>query len=77
MARYFNQTSGSVAVTLRRGGSVYIPAKRWMEIPAEDESSADLVRALRLKHLVRLGGALPVESETPATSKPSARKVGG
>lgn len=68
MARYFNRTSGSVAVTLRGGGSVYVPAKSWMNIPLEEENSADLIRALQKGYLARfenISSKTPHENEAP------------
>lgn len=77
MARYFNRTRSSVAVTLARGGSVYVPSKCWLDVATEDESSADLVRVTQQGYLVRFAsiGQAPdadgagASVKTPETSR--------
>ena len=68
MARYFNLTSGSVAITLKSSGSVYIPAKSWMTLPSEDEGSADLLRCLKMGYLARFED-LASDKTTSGTSQ--------
>jgi hypothetical protein len=68
MARYFNRTRSSVAIGLNGGGSVYIPAKSWMHIPEDKESSADIARCLAKKYLVRFED---VAEKTPTSAKDS------
>ncbi len=52
MARYYNTTRGSLALSLS-SGSFSLPAKSWTEIPTADEGSPNLAPLVRTGFLVR------------------------
>ena len=53
MAKYYNKSPGSLALTLKGGRAATLPGKAWTEISAEDEGSEDVVRALKRGLLTR------------------------
>lgn len=53
MAQYHNRGTGPLAIALRSGKSAAIPGKAWVEIPAAEEGSEELIRALKQGFLYR------------------------
>ena len=53
MAKYYNRSPGSLALTLKGGRAATLPGKAWTEISAEDEGSEDVIRALKRGLLTR------------------------
>ena len=75
MALYFNATNGPLAFTLRDGSAGSVAPKKWLEIPAEKESSASVVKLLKQGFLVRreVSEAAPVSlpSSKPLVAPPA------
>lgn len=68
MAKYFNTSKGSLAVVLRSGASASLPGKAWTVIPAHEEGSEDVIRAVKRGFLVRSAVA---DEEAPAPADKS------
>jgi hypothetical protein len=75
MALYFNATNGPLAFTLRDGSAGSVAPKKWLEIPAEKESSASVVKLLKQGFLVRREVsetvAVPLTSSKPLVAPPA------
>lgn len=78
MARYYNKTSGSLAITLRGGDSLSIPGNSWTEIPAAQEGSEDLIRAVKNDFLYRFvtdEAPAPAPSPVAVVAEPAAPEI--
>lgn len=71
MAKYYNKSSGPLAVALRSGRPGFLAGKSWTEIPAEEEGSEDLVRALRKGFIVRYEVPVVAAAEAPPEESPA------
>jgi hypothetical protein len=67
MAKYYNKSSGPLAVALKSGRPGLLAGKSWTEIPAEEEGSEDLIRLLRKEFIVRY--EVPVDVLPEETSE--------
>lgn len=75
MAKYYNKSSGPLAVALRSGRPGLLAGKSWTEIPAEEEGSEDLIRALRKGFIVRYEAPAEGPAEVLAEAAPSVSDI--
>jgi hypothetical protein len=53
MASYYNTTRGPLSFSLRSGAVGSAAPKKWTDIPDDEESSADILKLVRQKFLIR------------------------
>lgn len=75
MPSYFNATNGPLSFQLRDGSSAGVSTKKWIEIPAEQDSSASIVRLVRQGFLVRGADMSVKEAVSLPSSKPAVSNV--
>jgi len=47
MGHYYNKTRGPLALNLRKGTSIVVMPRTWVEISPKDESTAGVIRAVK------------------------------
>jgi hypothetical protein len=77
MAEYYNKSPVSLAVTLKSGGTAFLAGKSWTEIPADEEGSEDVIRAVQRGFIIRstMPAMTPAPVSPPATTQEAVSDV--
>lgn len=75
MARYYNRSSGPVAVTLTDGSAVSIPGRSWAILPDGLDGSGSVAKQVRKGTLVRAPAELVEPVKAPEAPKKVEKRV--